>query len=179
MNFMIIKLSAECLAAVGAKTADEFPAKLAALLNTCAGLSATVDGTKTALATAVETIGALETKQAESDKTISAQAEKIKTLEAAVGNPATMTEAKIKEIAADSAKIEASKVAVEQIGSIGGAPATAAPVNIGAAKTEAESFPDLVASAVAAGKTKTDAVLSAIKTNPEAHAEWLKAGGKL
>lgn len=176
---MMIKLSQACLASVGAKTADEFPEKLVALLNSCATLTEAVATLKTNFTTAQT--AATEAKAAldQSVKTIGEQASKITILETAIGNPATLTEVKIKEIAAATAKTEASKIAVEQIGSIGGAPATAAPVNVPAAKADSKNFPDLVAAAIAAGKSKADAVLATIKSNPEAHAEWLKQGGTL
>lgn len=131
---MIIKLSAECLAAVGAKTADEFPSRLAALLNTCSGMAAKITGLETGFATATETIGNLETALDTAEKTITAQAGKITTLETAVGNPAAMTEARIKTIATEAATIAGSSEAMKAIGATGnGAPPAPPSNNAGAA----------------------------------------------
>lgn len=175
----LIKISPECLTAVGAKSLDEFPGKLAALLVTCAGLAAS-------LATAQGAITTLETKNGElkaaldlAATAIASHDTEIKAVKADLGNPATLTEAKIKTIATDTAKTEASRVAVEQIGAIGGAPATAAPINADKTKAGEKGFTDLVAAQIAAGKSKIEAVGIVVKSNPAAHAEWLKEGGKL
>lgn len=173
---MLIKLSAAALAAVGAKTADEFPEALVKLLNdtkaAASAQAAAVMDLQSALKTTTDAAAELKL-------TVSAQAKLIEDLTAKVGNPATLTEASIKTIATDIAKAEASKIVVEQIGSIGGAPATAAPVNK-SAKTDAEkSFPDLVAAVMATGKSKPDAVGTVVKSHPTAHKAWLETGGVL
>lgn len=169
-NFL--KVTPAMAKAIGATTEQEFNSKFEAFLETAVANA-------TAHAKLVTDFAALQTAH---NETVTALTEankailgKITTLETALGNPGAMTEANIKAIA----KTEASRVAVEQIGSIGGAPATAAPVNLPAAKAGDKSFTDLIAAEIASGKSKPDAVMAVIKTNPKAHAEWLATGGKL
>ena len=172
-NFL--KVTPAMAKAIGATTEQEFNGKFEAFLETAVANATAHAKLVTDFAALQIAHGETVTALATANITIAAQALKITALETALGNPGAMTEANIKAIA----KTEAARVAVEQIGSIGGAPATAAPVNLPAAKAGGKSFTDLIAAEIASGKSKPDAVMAVIKTNPKAHAEWLATGGKL
>lgn len=175
----IVKLPDSAIAAVGAKTPDEFFSKLAELLLANAVNVPLIAKLKTDFDASIVNIGELKSALETANTTITAQAGEIKNLSAVVGNPATMTEARITAIAKEAGTVAGSAKAVEALAAVGSAPATSAPVNVPAAQAGKKSFPELVAAECATGKSKPDAVMAAIKANPEAHAEWLKIGGKL
>lgn len=163
---MLIKLSAAALAAVGAKTADEFPEALVKLLNdTKAAASAqaiAVTDLQSALKTATDAAAELKL-------TVAAQAKTIEDLTAKIGNPSTLTEARIKEIATASGSAEAMKA----IGLTGNGAPPAPPANNGSdAKTG-------VAALIAAGKFEeafaADKNIQAEFDNAKSYAAFMKA----
>jgi TolA-binding protein len=116
---MLIKLSAEVLAACGAKTADEFPGKLVELLNRNTQAVATVE-------TLSATVESLETSNTSLTSKLTEAENKIKALETGANG---MTEARIKQIATEAGTTAGSKTAQEAVGAIGAGaiPAGAAP----------------------------------------------------
>lgn len=182
MSATLIKLSDSVLKAVGATNGDEFCAKLVDMLQANAKATETI-GTLTAnLKTANDSIAAFADFSTTAQKAIAAQALLITGLDAKLGNPSLLTEAKITELATTAGTAAGSKTAMEAVGAVGaGAPPAPAGHPAGPAKpgTEAKTFPDIVAANCAAGKSKTDAVMAAVKSNPVEHKAWLQAGGTL
>lgn len=168
---MLIKLSAECLTAIGAKSADEFPGKLVALLVTCAGLSATVSKQETTITTMQEAHNVLVASQKTGNETITAQAGKIALIENTLGNPAAMTESKIKEIATIAGSAEAAKA----LGETGTTPPAPPAQTAAGGGTGSEQFTSLIK----AGKYEEafafgNAELKAEFSSAKAYASYMK-----
>lgn len=171
---MIFKLSAVVLSAMGVKTAEEFDAAFGKFITD-------TKATATAHAEALETIAALEESHGtlaaglkKANETISAQATTITALETKLGNPATLTESKIIELATAKGS-EAAIAAVA--GAAAGSPTAAAPT--AAVQTEP------VKALIAAGKFEEAYALDPVakKEHPTAksYAAYMRAsaGGQI
>jgi hypothetical protein len=169
---MLAKISAEVLKEIGATNASEVDSKMAAFISEANQNKASMAENKTTL----ETLQASVTK-----------------MEGQLAN--LLTEAKVKEICgaattdaistwavSDAGKKiisgEASRVVMEAHAAIGTVPAKPSPVGAPAA-AETKTFAEIVQANVASGKTKTEAISTAVKSNPAEYQAYLKTGGKL
>lgn len=165
----MLKLTASQLASLECKTHEEASDKIVALFGNFKTQAETITGLQGKLTDATKANADLKATVEASDK-------KIVALETALGDPKAMTEARIGEIA----KAKGSEAAMTALSGTGtGTPVPPAPVGGTTNTPAAKSFPDLVASQVATGKTKADAVTAAIEANHTEYQAWLKTGGKL
>lgn len=164
MSFL--KITPELIAAVGAKTEEEFPAAFIAKLAELGTPKA-----DTALAA-----------------TVTALSGKVTTIETTLASlPKPITEARITEIAV--AAVPADIIAKAKAAGKEGAASSLAntgsrqPANMSAADQDEggkkQTFAEVVKALVAAGKSKTQAIVEGMKTAPAAYAEYQKTGGQL
>lgn len=122
MSSKLISLSDEALAAVGAKTADDFSARFAAVIG---GFTASIGDYLARIKALETTIATQATALRESTTALATANASITALQTTVGNPATITEARITAIA----EAAGSRTAMTAISTLGtGTP----PVSAGA-----------------------------------------------
>lgn len=125
----MLKFTAAQLTSLGCKTHEEAAEKITGMAATMATQATEITSLRTALTDSV-------TANTNLQGVVTAQAGEIATLKTTLGNPATLTESRIKEISTAEAKTAGSAAAQAAISGVGmGAPVAAAPAQAATAGT--------------------------------------------